>query len=142
MFKIDPINHKRPSWTDYQAVLKRNAAQKRIFKNALKYVVLPVILLFAVYELIQGIGGLVADQMEAAKTVLSEDKADTSDHSEPLISKREVQSLLDNNVFINLQANHFDFIHDGQNFQVDTSIDIPLQQFILKKMDRANSRRI
>ena len=142
MFIIDSINRKRPSWIDYQAVLKRNAAQKRIFKNALKYIVLPVILLFAVYELIQGLGGLVADQMEAAKTVLSENKADTSDHPEPLISKREVQALLDNNFFINLKENHFEFTHDGQNFQVDTSIDIPLQNYILKKMDRKNSRRI
>jgi cell division protein FtsI/penicillin-binding protein 2 len=43
---------------------------------------------------------------------------------------------------INLQANPIKVDFDGRPFQVSTSLDLELQQYLLKRMDRVNSRYI
>ena len=59
-----------------------------------------------------------------------------------LIEKADVHILLGKTRLINLDANPITIDFDGRSYQVSTSLDLGLQQYLLKRMDRVNSRYI
>lgn len=133
-------NHKnetrRPGWREYQAGLK-NRSIKAPDRKIIFYSAGIVLLMVAIFSLVLGFGKLKGNQNDR----LSEKKADTN--SAPLlITKKDAQLLLKKTTFTNLDSKTFKTDFDGQPLMVETSLDIPLQNHILKKMDRVNSRYI
>jgi cell division protein FtsI/penicillin-binding protein 2 len=59
-----------------------------------------------------------------------------------LIDKSQVRDLLKSLSFVNLKHKSFDFFSDGHKFRIDTSLDINLQKFLIKKLDLDTSRYI
>ncbi len=59
-----------------------------------------------------------------------------------LIEKADVNILLGKTRLINLEADPIKVDFDGRPYQVSTSLDLELQQYLLKRMDRVNSRYI
>ena len=59
-----------------------------------------------------------------------------------LQDKQRARSLLDPRMLINLQEEGFSLVSSGKSLQVETSLDPALQRYMLKKMDRVNSRFI
>lgn len=125
----------RANWRDYQTSLKRSHAQKKIFRSFIKFSPTLPLLLFAIYGIFSWISNSSCSYKQIQERI-------TQNPSPQILSKREVRSIIDENALINLNKRHFDFKLDGLNYGVDTSINIPLQQLILKKMDRSTSRYI
>ena len=59
-----------------------------------------------------------------------------------LIEKSDVHILLGNTRLVNLKEPIFQVHFDGRSYEVATSLHEGLQRYLLKKMDRVNSRYI
>ncbi|MDM8525580.1 penicillin-binding transpeptidase domain-containing protein [Desulfococcaceae bacterium HSG8] len=58
------------------------------------------------------------------------------------ISKKDIRTLLDSRFFVNIRDKSFEVASRGRHFRVDTSIDVPLQNFIIEKIARSSARYI
>jgi cell division protein FtsI/penicillin-binding protein 2 len=58
------------------------------------------------------------------------------------VSKEDVRQLLDEKAFNNLTEKSFTLPVDGQVLQVETTLDRDLQNYLLEKIDRTNSRHV
>lgn len=141
------INPKALGWKEYQAWLKRDSAKKSIFKRILKCAFLAALFVVAGCVLIK-LGSFTnhhlqinkKDPLKYKNASNSDGNTDTPDRPEKLICKKEVRALLDSKTFVNLKDKSFDFISDDRCLKIDTSLDIPLQHFMLKKIDMTHSR--
>lgn len=90
--------------------------------------------------LLGGIACLHTQTLNKSNT--PDSKADIHHSHKKLITKRDVQSLIDSESFVNLKEKSFGFVFNEQNFRVDTSLDVPLQQFMLDNLDQSTARHI
>lgn len=127
--RINQTHFKETSWRDYQTRLKRAAAIKRLIKTISKYSVYSVLffcLFIVVYGMIGG-GGKTSESPYIHKK---------------LITKKDIQHMLDSEDFVNLKNKDFKFVSGDKKFRVDTTLDMSLQQYMLKKIDRSISRYV
>jgi cell division protein FtsI/penicillin-binding protein 2 len=142
-FTTDKTALERPSWRDYQAGLKSAAAKKRLYKIILKFSPLILVIFVVVYGIISGAGGKASfPVLTDSFASLGDKKIDTDLNRGKVINKRDVQTLLDSTTFANLKNKSFDFVANGSKLRVDTSLDISLQNFLLKKVNLSTSRYI
>ncbi len=136
------VNPERPSWRDYQAKLEHLTVKKKSLKNTLKVSAASVILVATFCVMISGFGSKV--YFFAIRNLNPPNEAGLDAHDIPnsLIDKRAVQALLDGRSLLNLKDNSFNFVADGLKFQVDTSLDISLQHYLLKNLNLSSSRYI
>ena len=133
------------SWRAYQGRLKqaeRNAAKKQFIRRYLKFILLLIVVSFAVYLSITGsFGSLSYNPKEPPKTV---DDPTTSPKTEALISfnKDDIHHFIDSRHITNLDDNSFEIQANGKRLLVQTSIDPSLQNYLIKKLDRKNSSQI
>jgi len=139
------INREGSSWRAYQDQLKRddkNAAQKKIIRRHLKFILPFIVVFFAVYVSITGsFGSLFHNPKEAPGTVKTQK---TSPKSAASISfnKDEIRHFMDSSHIANLDDNSFEIQNNGKRLRVQTSIDPSLQNYLIKKLDRKNSSHI
>ncbi len=128
------IARKRASWRDYQNHLKRSSFPI----NGTRLMVVAVLCAILFYALYTGLCVSDATSASSAEPVaLVKDIPD-----EVLISKNDVQLLLQQMDINDLIAPKVDLPFKGQHFRIDTSIDSDLQNKLLESMDRKNSRYI
>jgi len=136
------------SWRDYQDNLKRAARRSRVSRNTIKVIAASVCLFFLVYGIISGFSGLNRDHAEAhlnggSQSALNVANIKTNkNNTKKFLVKKEIQNLIKGKNFVNIQDKNLKIISNGLELRVNTSIDIALQQFILKKMKRSTSRYI
>ena len=138
---------KKASWHDYQEWLKRSARQKKRVERIPKYVCFLLICIIVTY-------GIIGRNEKSAKShsknnytfasILSSITGSNSRNEPPLNDKRligkiSVQTLLDSNIILNLRDKRFDVDRNGRRYHVDTSLDISLQNFMLRTIDRTTS---
>ncbi len=128
-------DHARQSWQAYQVSLKRSATNKKLAHNILKYSPLMSLVAFIIYGIVAGISGSACLHKQTDNHSLSPEK-------DSVFSKQKIREILDENVFVNLDNESFQLENSGLKYNIDTSLNIPLQDLILKKMDRKNSRYI
>jgi peptidoglycan glycosyltransferase len=133
---------KGSSWRNYQRKLKRTAAIKKYTKNIPKYSAILLFLITVVCGIISGFGGIACHHTQTLNTNTPDSKTDIHHSHKKLITKRDVQCLIDSESFVNLKKKSFGFIFNEQDFTVDTSLDIPLQQFMLDNLDQSTARYI
>ena len=139
---------KIPGWRDYQDNLKKAARRSRFFRIAIKLTAASFCAFLMVYGIISGFAGSDRDHAEAHNNDISKLAAkgasgETSNNdTRKFLQKEEIQSLISGRDFVNIQDKSLKIISNGIELTADTSIDIPLQQFILKKMKRSTSRYI
>jgi cell division protein FtsI/penicillin-binding protein 2 len=139
------INREGSSWRAYQDQLKRddkNAAQKRIMRRHLKFILPLIVVSFAVYVSITGsFGSLFHNPKEAPGTVKTQR---TSQKTEAPIffNKDQIRHFIDSSHISNLYDNSFEIQNNGKHLRVQTSIDPSLQNYLTKKLDRKNSSHI
>jgi len=136
------VNPERPSWRDYQAKLNRLTVKKKSLKNTLKASAAFVILVATFCVMIGGFGSKAYFYTIRKLNPPNKAGLDADDISNSSIGKRDVQDLLDGKSLLNLKDKSFNFVADGQKFQVATSLDIPLQQYLLKHLNLYSSRYI
>ena len=126
----------RNSWRNYQNELQQVGYVRRIWRRiplrAVTGILLGLLAIFAVPTLYRNAGGLprhiATDKPAPAAVALS--------------SKKEVAKLLDENDFTNLTEKSIELPVDGQLQQIDTTLDIDLQNYLLQKIDRRHSRYV
>ena len=133
----------RPGWREYQDNLKWTAAKKRFINKGIKLSILFIGLFFLVYGMLGVIGNKSFSHLAGGYFSSSWDNPmDTRLNYGKLINKTSVRNLLKNISFVNLKNKSFDFFSNGHTFRIDTSLDIKLQEFLIKKLDLDNSRFI
>ena len=137
-----------PGWRDYQDNLKRAARRDRAFRIAIKLITASFFVFLLAYGIISGFAGSDRDSAEAHHDDVSKPAGKTvngessRNDTRKILHKEEIQSLISGRELVNIQDKSIKVISDGVELRVDTSIDIALQQFILKKMQRSTSRYI
>lgn len=124
--KTDIVTVERPSWRDYQSSLRKAAARKSFVKRFTKSDALILVLFVVMYAIIAFFGR----------------KTDTNISREKVINKNDAQILLKHANFANLKRKSFTVFSSGRRYRVDTSLDIPLQNYLLKKIDTLTSRYV
>ncbi len=131
----------QPSWKAYQESLRRQyfpSRRTRLDRGRPWLVVGLLILALA------GIGWVFTAGVntETDAAVRASIPAQKTAKGPELIEKTDVHILLGKTRLINLEANPIKVDFDGRPYQVSTSLDLGLQQYLLKRMDRVNSRYI
>jgi peptidoglycan glycosyltransferase len=133
------------SWRAYQDRLQRtqrNAAQKQFIRRYLKFILPLIAVSFMVYFSIGGSFGSFPYNLKETPHVPEqpEPAADT----EPSISfgKDDIHRFIDSRLISNSNGNSFEIQANGKSLRVETSIEPSLQNYLINKLDRKNSRQI
>jgi cell division protein FtsI/penicillin-binding protein 2 len=136
---------KEPSWKAYQAKLKKAEKLANTNKRLLSHLKFTPIILIAIaliYSLTFVSVGFDSvdkkDSQEIVGTVTSDRKPETS----VLFRKDYIHRFLESSHFSNPKDNSFQTEYDGKQLLVRSSIDISLQNYLTKKLDRKNSSKI
>ncbi|BBO72010.1 hypothetical protein DSCA_59400 [Desulfosarcina alkanivorans] len=131
----------RPSWVAYQERLRRQHLPSRRVRLDRGGPWLAVGLLILVltggwWVFAAGING------ETGLPVTDPIPQQQAAQPRELIEKTDVHILLGNTHLMNLEAQPVTVEFDGRPYRLSTSLDLGLQQYLLKRMDRVNSRYI
>ncbi len=127
----------RNNWKRYQAKLKRSSFQERLIKNVRKYLSRVPFLLVGLSPIIGAIVVWSSYHHTDANTPLSKGES-----FENLIDKKDVHLLLAGISFENLENKSLEIAFGGSKYRVDTSLEMPLQQFLLERISGSISRYI
>ena len=142
-FNTEQAALERPGWRAYQDNLKWAAAKKRLINKAIKLSTLVIVVLVSAYGMFGVLGGKSFSHLPGNYFSSSHDTPiDAWLNYDKFIDKSRVRDLLKSISFVNLKNKSFDFFSDGRKFRIDTSLDIKLQEFLIKKLDLDNSRYI
>ena len=134
----------RLGWRTYQARLQKSQARAKSVRKCIKGCILFIFLAVSVY----GITGKPSDSAVHAPESLplslksSGSPVISSNPVHDIINKNDIHEILDKGRLNNIKNKSFDIKFDGHQFHFDTTIDILLQNFILKIMRRENARYI
>lgn len=158
-----------PSWKVYQAQLQRKTRLRRLLRRTRPLWVLLPLLLLVVYGLTAGLSGsdssplppppplapspTVAPDPPPAPAPVAKPQSPpaaapapaaqpAAAGSAPVLTKADLQVLIDPSRFINLTEAAFPLEMDGRRFTVETSLNPQLQSQLLKRMDRKHCRYI
>lgn len=140
--KIEHKIHVESSWRNYQRKLQRTAVLRHIIKASLKYTALLLFLLFIGHRMIGGLGKADSRTPESLVAANQSNAGASALHRKPLWDKKDIRTMLDSKFFTNLEDKSFTYSYKGQQLKVDTSLDLSLQRFVQKKMNRSTSRYI
>ncbi len=126
-----------PSWRQYQTRLQRKNLDRVWEKKILGIVFfIPAMIL-----LLYGVVTILGDSIKLLSTRKSESRL-SSIMKEPLAGKKAVQKLLEGQSFLNLDKKSFPVTVGKNRFWVDTTLDMELQQYLLKVMNVAHASHI
>ena len=129
------------SWKAYQAGMQLNKRRRQRSRTTVRLLIILVAITVSACGLFLSINGfaLYHSAVPGPRNAAAEREANTQDL---LQDKQRARSLLDPRMLINLQEKGFSLVSNGKSLQVETSLDPALQRYMLKKMDRVNSRFI
>ena len=138
-FKRHTYASSQPAWKAYQESLQRQRrlAGRNRLKRGLWAAAGLLILVFVGISWLFITGG----NEETVRRIADSIPPQTA-QAAGLIEKEDVHILLGKTRLINLEAHPVAVDFDGRTYQVSTSLDLRLQQYLLKRMDRVNSRFI
>lgn len=141
--KTDTETLDRPGWRDYQSGLNRSANKKKLISGIFKAAGLFFLILAVGYGIISGLEGISFSHLKTDYFSPSNGtKRDAALDRVLLSDKKHVQNLIDDVSLVNLEHKRIDVFTNGDRYSVDTTLDIPLQNFILKKLDTSTARYI
>jgi len=131
----------RLDWRDYQTRLNRIAARQRT-RRMYRYaagLTFFIVIGFWIFEGASGLSSVFSNRQTPEKV---QEVKPSVPGIEKLHDKKEVQALLNGNSFVNLTQKSFDSLLEGRSYRVVTTLDMPLQQFMIKNLNTANARHI
>ncbi|RJP86501.1 MAG: PbpA [Desulfobacteraceae bacterium] len=130
---LKPKKHANVSqWRNYQSSLNKKAATRRLYQRIPLYVAFVCVVVFIVY----GVSAIIDKAPEppsTANAVAVSDPIETFD-------KSTLQKIIRHNPWVTSADNDFELHTNGKSYQVHSSIDPSLQQFIVDSIDRKNSK--
>jgi cell division protein FtsI/penicillin-binding protein 2 len=139
LFKRHSHPSPQPAWQAYQASLQRQhqpSGRIRLRRSHWTAVGLMALLIGGIWWIFASGGNAQPDER------ISEPPPVASVQTTELISKPDVHILLGKTRLINLETQPVEVEFDGRIYRVSTSLDLELQRYLLKRMDRVNSRYI
>lgn len=129
------------SWRAYQAGNQLSKRRRQRIVKTVKGLLILAFVGLGACGLLLAINGFALNSFTASdsRQTDSEELKKAEDQRQ---DKQRARNLLDPGKLVNLQEADFSMERDGQRLQVETSLDPDLQRFMLKKMDRVNSRFI
>ena len=133
----------RLDWRDYQTRLNRIAAARRRTRRMYRCAAVLTLLVVVGFWVIETTSDLssVFSYFRTPEKMRTIDPAVVS-VNEKMYEKKEVQAFLNGNTFVNLSQKSFDSRVEGRDYHVVTTLDMPLQLFMLKNLNTANARYI
>ena len=131
---------RQPSWKAYQERLRQNrpTARKRRLSRGNLFGILGVLLCALLVWMFLPSDGSSPGKKAAPPAATSPVRGKSG-----LIEKGDVRILLDDGKPLNsFDHQPIQITFDGRPYQVQTSVDLDLQQYLIGKMDRVNSRYI
>jgi cell division protein FtsI/penicillin-binding protein 2 len=128
----------RPIWKDRQSYFKKAEIRNKIYRSGIKFAFFISLCFVATYGLFNWLSSGGVQEPERADSSLGKGLHSNDHQTDPAYIRR----LVKNQVLINLPEDRIHFTKDGETITIQTSINIPLQNYLLKKMDRRNSRHI
>lgn len=130
-------------WKTYQAQYQKTAARKRRLKKGMRLALLFAVGIAVIYCIIWSYDGISWDwgaspNKAAAKLAIEGSESG----NKPQTNKAFVRRLLADHPVMNLPQQRFDVTREGRAMTVVTSIHPGLQNYLLEKLDRRNSRYI
>ena len=137
--KPKPTLERQPSWREYQARLNSSRTTRQRHIKLARVLLSGIVLISGLYILGKYIFTGTEEKTAPLDSVhIDQDDPTTSGQ----IRKTDVRVLIDEHAFVNLNDHQFTFDYEDHRYTVETSLDIPLQNRLLKAMDRVNSRYI
>ncbi|MBI5590513.1 MAG: PbpA [Deltaproteobacteria bacterium] len=132
----------RLDWRDYQTRLNRIAAARRRTRRMHRSAAVLTLLIVIGFGILEGSSGLssVFSHLRVPEKVQVIEPSVPK--NENLHDKKEVQGFLNGNTFVNLTQKNFETHFEGRSYRVVTTLDMPLQQFMMKNLNPANARHI
>jgi penicillin-binding protein A len=133
--------NKNPSlaaWQSHQHLFQRTRTRKTLFRRLLRLCIVTTVILLGIYGLVQGYKMFVDNDEMDAKTAA----AAVADGTPKQNDKHLAQQLLQEIPLHNLKEASFQVTRQDRTLHLDTSIDPGLQDYMLGKLDRKNSRHI
>ncbi len=133
----------RLDWRDYQTRLNRIAAARRRTRRMYRYAAVLTLFIVIGFWILEGSSGLssVFSHLRVPEKIQIIEQP-FMPGNENLHDKKEVQGFLNGNTFVNLTQKSFDSRFEGRSYRVVTTLDLPLQQFMIKNLNTANARYI
>ncbi len=137
-----PTNHNRnhsvPGWQTHQSLFQRTRTRKTLFRKGVRLAIMTVVIVLGIYSLVQCFNRITDSGKNTSKTA-----ATTSPNETPRQNDKQVaQQLLQEIPLLNLKDATFQVTRRDTTLRLDTSIDPSLQDYMLGKLDRKNSRYI
>lgn len=130
------LNH---SWRTYQKRLQRNNQRKSRGKKFLGIILAISVMVFILY----GISTKIGDLSKEHSTKKKESNVPSAKFlQEHFAGKKAVQKLLEGHSFLNLDKKLFPVMVGETRLWVDTTLDMDLQQYLLKVMNVSHARYI
>ena len=131
-------NSSLPGWHSHQNLFQRSRTRKTLFRKGIRLGTMTVVIVFGIYGLIQCFNWIVDNGNTTSKA------AATASPNEDLRQndKQVARQLLQEIPFLNLKEASFQVTRRDTTLHLDTSIDPSLQDYMLGKLDRKNSRHI
>jgi len=140
-------SNKESGWRDNQAKSKKAekiaAANKRLL-SYLKFtplILIAIALIFSLTFVFAGFDSVDKQDTNKIQYIMTSTAGRQSDAS-ALFRKDYIHRFLESSLLSNLKANSFQTSYDGKQLSIRTSIDISLQSYLTKKLDRKNSSEI
>lgn len=133
----------RLDWRDYQTRLNRIAASRRRTRRMHRCAAGLTIFLVVGFWIIESSIDLsrVFSYFRMPEKVLKNEPVGLP-RAEKRIDKKDVQRYLQGNAFVNMTQKSFVSQHEGRAYHVDTTLDMSLQQYMLKHLNTAYARYI
>ncbi len=133
--KHKPIIPEQSSWREYQKKLQKDASNRNFYKKIIPLLILVLICSIAVYGVAKILHKSFRSYFKNNTTLIDPQKPQ-------LLGKNDIRKLLKEVNLVNMENQQFDFTFGLESYQAQTSLDISLQNRLLKAMDRVNSRYI
>ncbi len=131
----------KSSWREYQRALKRET-KKRSVLNLFKYTSVFIFIFMSVIAILGGLNGNANEYVPInSLSIKTEASINILDKVTPALGKKDVQRLLSNHPLENLKKESFEFDVNGNNYLINTTLDIDLQRFISDKISKYTSRK-
>jgi len=138
----EPAAAVRLDWRDYQTRLNRIAAARRRTRRMYRCAAVMTVLIVIGFWMFEGSSGLSSVFSHLRVPEKIQMIAPSVPLTVNLRDKKEVQAFLNGNTFVNLTQKSFNSHVEGRSYRVVTTLDMPLQQFMIKNLNTANARHI
>lgn len=129
----------RTTWRRYQAHLNRRSSRRRTLERILKLGALALVAVCGFFAVIGEFGDASSRNGLRADNAAAESPGAASGQPPPAFHKQQVQTLLGETTFINLDRKSFAVNASGRRLRVDTSLDMSLQTYLRERLNTANA---